>query len=95
VNWMCAKLEVSRSGFYSWVARAQSARARRDERLGRLIEEHFEQSAGTYGSPRIHALLGRQGERCGRKRVARLMRERHLKARASRIYRSLPGAAQR
>jgi putative transposase len=88
---MCLKLEVSRSGFYAWVARSQSARARRDERLGRLIEEHFEQSSGTYGSPRIHALLWRQGERCGRKRVARLMRERHLKARASRIYRRLPG----
>ena len=88
---MCAKLEVSRSGFYAWAARLRSVRARRDERLGRLIEEHFEQSAATYGSPRIHALLARQGERCGRKRVARLMRERHLKARASGIYRRLPG----
>lgn len=91
MTWMCRKLEVSRSGFYAWAARAQSLRARRDQRLGRLIEEHFEQSSGTYGSPRIHALLGRQGESCGRKRVARLMRERHLKARASRIYRRLPG----
>jgi transposase InsO family protein len=88
---MCGKLEVSRSGFYAWVARSRSARVRRDERLGRLIEDHFEQSSATYGSPRIHALLARQGERCGRKRVARLMRERHLKARASRIYRRLPG----
>jgi putative transposase len=88
---MCGKLEVSRSGFYAWAARGRSARSRRDERLGRLIEEHFEESGGTYGSPRIHALLGRQGERCGRKRVARLMREHHLKARASRIYRRLPG----
>lgn len=88
---MCMKLEVSRSGFYAWARRLQSARAQRDARLGRLIEEHFEQSSGTYGSPRIHALLGRQGESCSRKRVARLMRERHLKARASRIYRRLPG----
>jgi transposase InsO family protein len=69
----------------------ESGRASRDRWLGRLIEEHFEQSGGTYGSPRIHALLERQGERVGRKRVARLMRERHLKARASRIYRRLPG----
>jgi putative transposase len=91
VKWMCERLEVSRSGFYAWTARRESARAQRDERLGRLVEEHFEQSSGTYGSPRIHALLGRQGERCARKRVARLMRERGLKARASRIYRRLPG----
>ena len=88
---MCEKLEVSRSGFYAWHARRQSDRALRDLKLGRLIEEHFDQSSGTYGSPRIHALLKRQGERTGRKRVARLMRERHLKARASRIYRRLPG----
>lgn len=91
MTWMCEKLEVSRSGFYAWVARRQSAHSRRDERLGHLIEEHFEQSSGIYGSPRIHALLRRQGERCARKRVARLMREGHLRARASRIYRRLPG----
>jgi len=88
---MCAKLEVSRSGFYAWASRPASRRETRDRRLGQLIEEHFEQSAGTYGSPRIHALLRRQGERTSCKRVARLMRERHLKARASRIYRRLPG----
>jgi len=88
---MCEKLEVSRSGFYAWAGRGECARSRRDARLGRLIEAHFEESSGTYGSPRIHALLRRQGERAGRKRVARLMRERRLKARASRIYRRLPG----
>jgi transposase InsO family protein len=88
---MCAKLEVSRSGFYAWVKRAPSARVLRDAVLARRIEEHFEQSSGTYGSPRIHALLKRQGHRTGRKRVARLMRQCHLKARASRIYRRLPG----
>ena len=91
MKWMCRKIEVSRSGFYAWMQRRESSRAQRDQKLGRLIEGHFEQSSGTYGSPRIHALLGRQGERCGRKRVARLMRERSLKARASRIYRRLPG----
>lgn len=88
---MCAKLEVSRSGFYAWAARPASRHETHDRRLGQLIEEHFEQSAGTYGSPRIHALMRRQGERTSCKRVARLMRERHLKARASRIYRRLPG----
>jgi transposase InsO family protein len=88
---MCERLEVSRSGFYAWAARCESARMQCDERLGRLVEEHFEQSSGIYGSPRIHALLRRQGERCARKRVARLMRERGLKARVCRIYRRLPG----
>lgn len=92
MKWMCQKLEVSRSGFYAWHKRPASAHAQDDERLRGAILEHFEQSCGVYGSPRIHALLRRQGERVGRKRVARLMRELSLKARANRIYKRLPGA---
>ena len=90
MNWMCEKLEVSRSGFYAWARRHDSAHRRRDQVLARRIETHFEDSAGTYGSPRVHALLRREGERVGRKRVARLMREAHLRARASRLYRRIP-----
>lgn len=89
---MCEKLEVSRSGFYAWLRRAPSAHSLRDRWLQRQIEQHFEESYGVYGSPRIHVLLRRQGERVGRKRVSRLMRELRLKARANRIYKRLPGA---
>ena len=35
-------------------------------------------SRRTYGAPRVHAELGRLGVRCGRKRVARLMRQHRL-----------------
>jgi transposase InsO family protein len=83
---MCQKLEVSRSGFYAWFKRPVSAHERRDRELERRIAEHFEESNGVYGSPRIHALLRRRGERVGRKRVVRLMRGLRLKARANRIY---------
>lgn len=89
---MCRQLEVSRSGFYAWVGRSPSPHAQRDAALARRVEEHFGDSGGIYGSPRIHALLRREGERTGRKRVARLMRGLRLKARANRIYRRLPGA---
>jgi putative transposase len=90
VTWMCRKLEVSRSGFYAWAKRRESAHHRRDRVLANRIEAHFEESAGIYGSPRVHALLRREGEHVGRKRVARLMRMGHLRARASRIYRRIP-----
>ncbi|WP_420877929.1 IS3 family transposase [Streptomyces agglomeratus] len=43
------------------------------------ITEAHEHSRGTYGAPRVHAVLQR-GERCGRRRVARLMREPDSKA---------------
>src|SRR5438067_621056 len=89
---MCHRLEVSRSGFYAWLGREPSRRELRDETLRRQIVEHFEESNGVYGSPRVHALLRRRGERVGRKRVARLMRSLRLKARANRIYKRLPGA---
>jgi putative transposase len=90
---MCAKLEVSRSGFYAWFKRPASAHERRDRELERQIADHFDESNGVYGSPRIHALLRRRGERVGRKRVARLMRELRLKARANRIYWKRSGGA--
>jgi transposase InsO family protein len=87
---MCEKLEVSRSGFYAWARRGESAHELRDRALVRRIQDHFDESAGTYGSPRIHALLRREGQLVGRKRVVRLMRCAHLRARASRIYRRIP-----
>jgi len=90
---MCAKLAVSRSGFYAWCRRGPSRREERDRVLERQIAEHFEESNGVYGSPRIHALLRRRGERVGRKRVVRLMRGLRLKARANRIYWKRSGGA--
>ena len=71
----CRVLRVSSSGYYEWRERGPSARARADEVLSAEIAEIHTMSRGTYGSPRVHAelRLGRD-VRCGRKRVARLMR---------------------
>ncbi len=49
------------------------------------------QSRGTYGSPRIHQALRAAGTRVSRRRVARLMREAGLRARAAKLYRAIPG----
>jgi putative transposase len=73
---MCRVLEVSRSGFHAWQHRAPSARARADARLTERICEIHQANRGVYGSPRIHAeLVLADGERIGRKRVERLMRQ--------------------
>ena len=72
---MCRVLGVSPSGYYAWRGRGPSRRARRDEELRGRIGKIHEDSRGTYGVPRVHAELGSQGCRVGRKRVARLMRE--------------------
>lgn len=75
VTTMCRVLGVSTSGYYAWESREQSARARADVVLTERIVQIHEDSRQTYGSPRIHAELQDEGQRIGRKRVARLMRE--------------------
>ena len=82
---MCTVLGVSRSGFYEWLNRQPSRRAREDQRLLTLIRTSFTQSDSTYGSPRVWDDLTEWGERCSRKRVARLMRSSGLRARARRL----------
>jgi putative transposase len=70
----CRVLGVSRSGYYAWHGRAASARAHADAALTGRIRAIHQTSRETYGSPRIHAELRAAGARCGRRRVARLMR---------------------
>jgi putative transposase len=79
---MCRVLRVSRSGYYAWEARPQSAHARRDEELLKMIKRVFEASERLYGAPRVHAELRlKHHQRVAKKRVARLMREAGLQAR--------------
>ena len=77
---MCRVLQVSRSGFYAWLAQPKSARALEDERLLPLIRASYAASGGVYGYPRVFLDLREVGETCGRHRVARLMRSHKIKA---------------
>jgi putative transposase len=74
VAFMCAKLGVSRSGYYAWRTRPPSTRTVHDQVLAQRIRLVHQRSRSTYGAPRIHAELRDDGVRVGRKRVARLMR---------------------
>jgi putative transposase len=74
VSEMCRTLEVSRSGFYDWRGRAPSVRDVDDATLAAEIESIWETSGRTYGSPRVHRWLPKQGFGVARKRVARIMR---------------------
>jgi putative transposase len=72
---MCEQLAVSASGFYARQHRPDSTRARQDRLLLERIGAIHARSRGTYGAPRIQAELSALGEKVGRKRVARLMRQ--------------------
>jgi len=75
VQFMCRMLGVSRSGYYDWRDRPPSRSSLENATLTSKIREIHRRSRETYGSPRIHAELRALGIRCGRKRVARLMRQ--------------------
>jgi hypothetical protein len=71
---MCRVLDVSASGYYTWVKRPPSMRAVTDAALTAKIHAAHVASNGTYGAPRLQIDLAEAGIRVGRKRVARLMR---------------------
>ena len=71
---MCAWLEVSKSGFYEWLSRPESATAARRAELKLAIGDIFDDSDGTYGYRRITAQLARKGVAAGEELVRQLMR---------------------
>ncbi|MFE3143947.1 IS3 family transposase [Streptomyces scopuliridis] len=77
----CELLKVSRTAFYARRTGTPGPRAVRDAELAEQITDVHAQSRGTYGAPRIHAVLKREGAECGRRRVARLMRAAGLQGR--------------
>ncbi len=85
---LCRVLGVSPSGYYAWARRPASVRAHRDEELGARVRAAHAASKGRYGSPRVHAELCANGEKVGRKRVARLMKAANLAGRKRRKFRS-------
>lgn len=76
---MCRTLNVSCSGFYDWRERAPCARAQSNQALGQQIRGIFMDSDETYGVPRVQAELIDAGVHVSRKRIARLMREGHMR----------------
>lgn len=95
VGMMCRCLEVSTSGFYSWVRRKPGPRAKANARLLERIREIHEDSKGVIGAPRMHEDLVDEGEQVSLNRVARLMAGAGLQGwplRRKRRYGGKPGA---
>jgi len=88
VKKMCRVLDVSRSGYYSWVRHNGGLRQRENERLLIKIREAYVRGRGTYGSPRVTAELRANGIPCGRNRVARLMKSNGIKAKTKRRFKA-------
>jgi putative transposase len=78
---LCRAMGVSRAGYWAWLKRRPSARKIGDSMLLADVQRIYGQGRGTYGSPRIHDELGKEGTRCGKKRVERIMKEAGIRAR--------------
>jgi len=61
VRVMCAVLEVSASGYYAWRERPESRRAAAGRELLTEVRRVYADSRRRYGSPRVHAVLCREG----------------------------------
>ncbi|MFD7409890.1 IS3 family transposase [Streptomyces sp. NPDC059866] len=80
VECVLRELHIASSTYYRWRRREKEPceRRRRDAELTEQIRQIHHESGGIYGSPRVHAVLKREGVAVGRKRVERLMREAEL-----------------
>ncbi len=83
----CRLLEVSRAACHQRRKGVISPRAAADAALSAKITDIHGESKGTYGSPRVHQVLGRQDVTCGKRRVARLMRAAGLEGRRKKRWR--------
>jgi putative transposase len=85
---MCKVLRVSRSGYYRFRGHVPSSREKANVRLLQEIRTVHAKSRGIYGSPRVHRQLIKQGHRCSRHRVARLMAQEGIVGKIRRRYRA-------
>ena len=83
----CVALNVSHSGYYQWLGAEESARAEANAELLKEIRRVYDEHKGRYGSPRVTQQIRQEGLACGENRVARLMRENGLAARAKKAFR--------
>ena len=83
---VCEVLGVSRSGYYAWRERPDSARARRREELAEKVKAVHQANRGVYGSPRVFRALKARGESVCENTVAKVMRERRIRAKSKRKF---------
>lgn len=88
VGRMCKILNVSPSGYHAWKNRPESRRSLENRILEDKIRVLHKASHGIYGSPRVHRDLVEAGVRCGKNRVARIMRKAGIRSRTKRKFKA-------
>jgi putative transposase len=86
VEFMCAELGVSTSGYYAYRKRGTCQRKLSDLALVPLIHHEFRKHTRGCGSRMVLGALRAQGHSVGRKRIVRLMSEERLRHRLKRRF---------
>lgn len=87
VDELCRAMEVSRSGYYAHLQKPEGARRQQDSILSPIVAAAFEQSRGTYGTPRLREVVNAQIQTpVSRARIARIMRDLNLAPRQKRAF---------
>ena len=89
VRRMCKVMQLHPSGYYAWKAAPQSLRAKDDQRLLGLLKQAWLESGGVYGYRKLTLDMRDLGERCGKHRVARLLKLEGLRSQTG--YSRRPG----
>lgn len=83
---MCRLLHVSKSGYFAWRDGRESPRATKNRELIEKITIIHATHRQTYGSPRTHRHLRKQGDLVSVNRVARLMRQAGIRVTPTRRF---------
>jgi len=88
VQKMCQVIGASRSGYYRWRKQPQSKRQKENEKILMEIKESHKNSRRAYGSPRITEDLQTKGIKCGKNRVARIMKVHGIVGKAAKKFKA-------
>ena len=93
VELICSVLQVAPSSYYEIKNRQPSARAQRDEVVGPVVAQLWEDNFRVYGARKVWKAANRAGHEIGRDQVARLMRTAGIEGvrRTKRVRTTKPG----
>ncbi|WP_407571732.1 IS3 family transposase [Deinococcus altitudinis] len=91
----CRTLNVGVSGYFAWWRRPENRYAQADVTLTASIQKIHQESRGTYGAPRVQAVLADEGMQVSRARITRLMKAAGLQVCCKRKFRTTTNSKHR
>lgn len=88
VKSMCQFMSVSRSAYYAWQVRPQTATEKDDVKLVEDIKSLFNKSRKNYGTRRLKEALIKQDRQISRRRIGRLMNAAGLACKTKRKFKA-------